>query len=80
VPELLDHVDQLLEQGVIGGDEPNAADYQIAPSVRLAMTFDDLRPYIEGRPCGETAKRIVTDFPGRTPPVFPSEWLAGLPR
>jgi glutathione S-transferase len=31
VPQLLDHVDELLEQGVIGGDEPNAADYQIAP-------------------------------------------------
>ena len=80
LPADLDRIDQWIADGVMGGGEPNAADYQIAPSVRLAMTFDDLRPYIEGRPCGEMAKRIVTDFPGRTPPVFPSEWLAGLPR
>jgi hypothetical protein len=42
------------------------------------MTFDDLRPFIEVRPCGELAKRIVPEFPGRTPPVFPAEWLSGL--
>ena len=80
LPADLDRIDQWIADGVLGGGEPNAADYQIAPSLRLAMTFDDLRPYIEGRPCGEMAKRIVTDFPGRTPPVFPPEWLAGLPR
>ncbi len=68
----------VIKDGVIGGDEPNAADYQIAPSVRLAMSFDDLRPAIESRPAGELALRIVPDFPGRTPPVFPPEWLAGL--
>src|SRR3954447_9659002 len=27
VPEVLDHVDQLIAEGVIGGDEPNAADF-----------------------------------------------------
>ena len=78
LPADLDRIDDWIADGVIGGGEPNAADYQIAPSVRLPMTFDDLRPSIEGRPCGEMAMRIVPDFPGRTPPVFPSEWLAGL--
>jgi glutathione S-transferase len=62
----------------MGGDEPNAADYQIAPSVRLAMTFDDLRPAIEPRPAGRLATRLIPEFPGRTPPIFPAEWLEGL--
>src|ERR1700745_150155 len=38
-PELIDHVDELIAQGVIGGSEPNAADYQIATSVRLLLAF-----------------------------------------
>jgi glutathione S-transferase len=74
----LDRIDAWIGDGVIGGPETNAADFQLAPSVRLLMTFDDLRPFIESRPCGELAKRIVPDFPGETPPVFPAEWLSGL--
>jgi glutathione S-transferase len=74
----LDRIDAWIAEGVIGGSEPNAADYQLAPSLRLLMTFDDLRPFIEARPCGEQAKRIDPDFPGRMPPVFPAEWLTGL--
>ena len=76
--EDLDRIDGWIAAGVIGGPEPNAADFQLAPSVRLLMSFDDLRPFVEARACGEMAKRIVTDFPGRTPPIFPAEWLEGL--
>jgi glutathione S-transferase len=74
----LDRIDQWIADGVLGGGEPNAADYQIAPSVRLAMTFDDLSPYIEQRPAGRLAMRLIPDFPGRTPPVCPPEWLEPL--
>jgi hypothetical protein len=42
------------------------------------MSLDDLRPYIEARPCGELAKRIDPDFPGRMPPILPDEWLEPL--
>jgi len=80
LPSDLDRIDAWIAEGVIGGPEPNAADYQIAPSVRLLMSFDDLRPFIEGRPAGEMAMRVVPDFPGRTPPVAPAEWLEGLRR
>jgi glutathione S-transferase len=76
--EDLDRIDAWIANGVIGGPEPNAADFQIAPSLRLLMSFDDLRPYIQARPCGDLATRVVPDFPGRTPQVFPPEWLEGL--
>ena len=78
LPGILDHVDGLIKDGVIGGRELNAADFQIAPSIRLAMTLDDLRPAIETRPAGELAMRVVPLFPGHTPPVLPAEWLAPL--
>jgi hypothetical protein len=42
------------------------------------MAFDDLRPYIEARPCGDLATRVVPDFPGRIPQVLPPEWLEPL--
>jgi hypothetical protein len=41
----------------------------------LAMSLDDLRPAIEGRPAGRLATRIVPHFPGRTPAVLPPKWL-----
>ena len=71
LPGLLDHVDELIAQGVIGGEEPNAADYQIATSVRLLMAFDQLRPQIDARPCGPWALRIAPDPGGRFPSGLP---------
>jgi glutathione S-transferase len=78
LPTDLDRIDAWIKDGVIGGEDLNAADYQIAPSLRLAMTFDDLRPAIERRPAGEFALRVVPTFAGRFPPVFPADWLEGL--
>jgi glutathione S-transferase len=75
LPGLLDHVDQLLREGTIGGAEPNVADYQIATSTALLATLDDVRPLLEGRPALEHARRVATGFPGRTPKVFPQDWL-----
>jgi glutathione S-transferase len=78
LPGMLDRIDAWIADGTLGGDEPNAADYQIATSVRLLMSLDDLRPAIEGRPAGEMAKRVVPDYPGRVPPILPAEWLGAI--
>jgi glutathione S-transferase len=75
LPAHLDRVDALLAEGVIGGERPNAADFQIAPSVRLMMLFDQLRPHIEDRPAGAHARALVPDYPGRFREVFPAQWL-----
>lgn len=78
LPKLLDKIDASIAEGVVGGEEPNVADFQIASSLRLLLTLDDVRPAIEGRPAGELAMRLVPDFPGRVPPTFPAEWLEPL--
>ncbi len=80
MPRLIDAVDGYIAEGVIGGERPNAADLQIAPSIALLMTLDDVRPFIEGRPAGDLARRLVPDFPGRTAPGFPPAWLEPLRR
>jgi glutathione S-transferase len=76
VPEALDHVDELIADGVIGGEEPNAADLQIATSVRALLTLKDLDPVTQGRPAADLAMRYMpefgTDFPAG---LLPAEWL-----
>jgi glutathione S-transferase len=78
LPALLDKVDTLVESGVVNGPQLNAADFQIAPSIGLAMTLDDLRPAIENRPAAKLARRLVPNYPGKMPPVLPAEWLDPL--
>lgn len=77
-PGWLDQVDRWIAEGVIGGSDPNAADYQIAAALALAMTLDDLRPAIEARPAGELPKCLAPDYPGKVPPVLPADWLEPL--
>ena len=75
LPDLLDRVDAYIADGTIGGDEPNAADFQIATSIGLALTLDDLKPLVEPRPAADLARRIVPDYPGHMPPILPPAWL-----
>lgn len=72
---MLDHVDELLASGVLGGSELNAADYQIATSVRLLLCFDDIADAIERRPAAAYAKRVCPEFPGGVARVMPPAWL-----
>jgi glutathione S-transferase len=78
LPGILQRIDDWIADGVLGGEEPNAGDFQIATSLRLAMTLDDLRPAIERRPAGRLAERVVPSFPGRVPPILPPAWLEPL--
>jgi len=75
LPDLLDRVDAYIADGTIGGPEPNAADFQIATSIGLALTLDDLKPLIEPRPAADLAGRYVPNYPGHTPPILPPAWL-----
>lgn len=76
--ELLDQVDAYIAAGTLDGEELNVADFQIGPSIRLAMTMQDLRPLIEARPAGQLAKRVQPQIAGDFPPIFPPAWLEPL--
>jgi glutathione S-transferase len=75
IPDLLAHADSLIASGTIGGDEPNAADLQIATSVRALLAYEDMRPIVVDRPVGELAERILPDYPGPIPRFLPPAWL-----
>lgn len=75
LPGHLDRIDAWIADGLLGGDQPNAADLQIGSSVRLLVSIGDVRPLIEGRP----AVRLTRYFPPMVgavePGVLPAEWL-----
>ncbi len=75
LPNQLDRVDRWIEDGVIGGETPNAADLQIGSTIRLLLSIGDIRPLIEGRP----AARLADWFPPLVgeiqPGVLPADWL-----
>ena len=67
LPRQLDHVDELIRAGVIGGDPPNAADLQIGSSLKALSTLGDVRPLLEGRPALDLGERLFPDLGGSCP-------------
>jgi glutathione S-transferase len=80
LPALLDRVDALIAAGTIGGDQPNAADFQILATVCSLGLMVDLQPALAGRPCERAAQRLFPRYDGiPTPPrSLPDEWLTPL--
>ena len=68
LPGHLQQVVRLIEDGVLGGEQPNAADLQIGSSLALLRTVGDLKPLIDGSPAGTLASRWFADYPGSIPP------------
>jgi glutathione S-transferase len=76
LPAKLDHVDELVAEGVIGGEAANAADLQIASTLRVFLTIGDLDELMADRPAAEIAMRWFPDYPGRIPAgAFPAGWV-----
>jgi glutathione S-transferase len=78
LPERLDQIDAWLAEGLIGGEQLNAADFQIAVNVSALLLSDDLRPFVEQRPCAAYARRVAPDYAGHLRAVLPPEWLVPL--
>jgi glutathione S-transferase len=68
LPAQLDRIDGWIADGTIGdAARPNAADLQLASTIRLLLTLADARALIEGRPCAELARRLFPDADGELP-------------
>ena len=69
LPPHLDRIDGWIADGVLGGEPPNAADLQIATTLRLLHSIGDVRPLLAGRPAETLAFRWFERLPGSTPPA-----------
>jgi len=79
LPALVDHVDALIADGVIGGESVNAADLQVLSSIRLLDAIGDFKPLLAGRPCHAAAFRVFPGASGDVPAgMLPADELALL--
>lgn len=77
LPTHLRLIDGWIEEGLIGGQDPNAADLQIGSSIRLLLTIADLRPLIERHPAAQLT-RFFPPQQGEVPAgTLPAGWLQG---
>jgi glutathione S-transferase len=82
LPAHLDRIDDWILDGVLSGaQEPNAADLQIASSLRLLSTIADVRPLLLARPADALATALFPDFPGEIPAgALPADWVPQPPQ
>jgi glutathione S-transferase len=75
LPEKLAHVETLAADGVIGGEQPNAADLQIGATLRVLLTLGDLRPLLTGSAGERIALECFPEYRGEVPAgAFPAGW------
>lgn len=67
LPGWLDTIDGFAADGAIGGEQPNAADLQIASSLAMLHTFADVRPLLDGRPADALRQRVFPVYDGEMP-------------
>ena len=68
---MLDRVDGWIGAGVLNGEDLNAADFIIAPSLALLSYRRDLRAQVEARPAAELVERVLP-APSVTPVAVPA--------
>jgi glutathione S-transferase len=71
----LERIDGWIAEGLLGGEQPNAADLQIGSTIRILMSIGDARPLIAERPAAQLA-RYFPPMVGEVPSgVLPAQWL-----
>ncbi|HTA05721.1 MAG TPA: glutathione S-transferase [Solirubrobacteraceae bacterium] len=76
LPAKVAHVEQLAADGVIGGEQPNAADFQIGATIRVLLPIGDLAPLLDGTAVKEIALRLFPSYPGGVPAgAYPAGWV-----
>jgi glutathione S-transferase len=61
LPGMLDRIDAWIADGLLGGEELNAADFMVAPSLALILYRPELLPMFAGRPALELVDRLLPE-------------------
>jgi glutathione S-transferase len=76
LPAKIEHVEALADGGVIGGEQPNAADLQIGATIRVLLPIEDLAPLLSGTAAERIALSLFPSYPGTVPAgAFPAGWV-----
>jgi glutathione S-transferase len=76
LPAKIAHIEQLAQDGTLGGEQPNAADLQIGATIRVLLPLGDLGPLFEGSAAERIALRLFPSYPGSVPQgAYPAGWV-----
>ncbi len=76
LPGMVEQIEEFAREGLIGGEEPTAADFQIGATARILLTIGDLAPVFDGTAAREVALRHFPDDPGEVPAgAWPAGWV-----
>jgi glutathione S-transferase len=75
LPAKLAHIEEVASRGIIGGEQPTAADLQIGATIRVLLTLEDLQPLLAGSTIERVARAHFPAYPGNVPAgAFPAGW------
>jgi glutathione S-transferase len=76
LPAKLAHIESLAHAGLIGQEQPNAADLQIGAVIRVLLVIGDLHPLLGGSAGERIARHWFPDYAGHIPPgAYPAGWV-----
>ncbi|MBN8868344.1 MAG: glutathione S-transferase [Solirubrobacterales bacterium] len=76
LPGMVDEIDAMAEQGLLDGEYPTAADFQIGASVWVIATISDVRPVFDGSAAIRVAERHFGEVPELVPAgAYPASWI-----
>jgi glutathione S-transferase len=75
LPRQLERIDGWIVDGLLGDEQPNAADLQIGSTIRLLMSIGDVRPLIAERPAAKLARYFPPMVGEVQPGALPAAWL-----
>ena len=76
LPGMIDRIEGYADGGLIDGETPTAADFQIGATARVLLTVADLHPVFEGSAAERVARRFFPDYAGLVPAgAYPEGWV-----
>lgn len=76
LPGMIDEIETLAEKGLIDGESPTAADFQIGASIWVIASVEDVQPVLEGSAAGRVAERYFGELPVMIPAgSLPASWI-----
>ena len=64
LPAKIEQIEELAGAGVIGGEQPNAADLQIGATIRVLLPIEDLGPLLQGTAAERIALSLFSELSG----------------
>ncbi len=75
LPDYIEQIDRWIDEGILGNEQPNAADLQIGSTIWLLRSFSDLEPLFADTQAADLA-RYFRACPGSVPAeTIPANWI-----